>query len=92
MVSSLHPKIQSSCSPNSQNRAVRATAMATRQVKQPPMICSARSLSPSPMAMAALGAPPWAISMVNAPMRYTTGKQRPMPVRASAPTWGIWPI
>ncbi len=92
MVSSLHPKIQSSCSPNSQNRPVKATAMATRQVKQPPMICSARPLSPSPMAMAALGAPPWATSMVKALIRYTTGKHSPTPVRARAPTWGIWPM
>ena len=48
--------------------------------------------SPSPMAMAALGAPPWATSMVKALIRYTTGKHSPTPVRARAPTWGIWPM
>ena len=44
-------------------------AVPIRQVKQLPMIFSAFSLFPSPMAMAARGAPPWATSMVKAPMR-----------------------
>ena len=50
------------------------------------MIVSARRFSPSPMAMAARGAPPWATSMVKAVIRQITGKHSPTPVRATRPT------
>ena len=92
MVSSLHPKIHSSGSPQSQNAAVSTTAVATRVVKQLPMISWARSLFPSPMAIAALGAPPWAMSIVKAVMSVTMGRHRPTPVSATRPTSGIWPM
>ena len=69
MVSALHPKSHSSFSPQIQKAAVNARAVAARQMKQFPIISSALPSSPSPMAMAARGAPPWAMSMVKAPMR-----------------------
>ena len=49
-------------------------------------------LSPSPMAMAARGPPPWPPRAARAEMNMMMGKQTPSPVRAISPSAPIWPI
>ena len=44
------------------------------------------------MKMDARGEPPMPISAANAEISVITGKVTPMPVSASAPSPGIWPI
>ena len=70
----------------------RTTAKISSKLKQFPMIFSARSWSFCPMAMAARGAPPAPAIMAKALIIISMDMNRPTPVRASAPTSGMWPM
>ena len=66
--------------------------MRTNTVKLFPRIFSARSRSPFPRLMDAIGAPPLPTSIANALMSVRIGTKRPAPVSAAAPTSAMWPI
>ena len=72
--------------------SVSATEMRTNTVKLFPRIFSARSRSPFPRLMDAIGAPPLPTSIANALMSVRIGTKRPAPVSAAAPTSAMWPI
>ena len=55
-------------------------------------ISFARSLSPSPIALAASGAPPPETKAENAAISVIIGEQSPSPPRAAAPTSGMLPM
>ena len=65
--------------------AVAMTARVISRAVEPPRMRLARSLSPSPMAMAARGAPPCPARPASAAMNMVMGKQTPRPVRARSP-------
>ena len=60
--------------------------------KQPPRIFSAESLSPLPMDMDALGAPPALTNAAKAEIIMIIGRQTPTPVSARLPSTDICPI
>ena len=78
--------------PNSRITAVSTAAIRTSMVVQLPNIFSAVSLSPFPIMMDALGAPPMLTNAAKAEMAIIRGMVTPTPVSALGPTSAIWPI
>ena len=66
--------------------------MITSMVVQLPRTCSAWSFSPFPRRMEARGAPPILTRAAKAEMHRISGMVTPTPVRAVAPTSGMWPM
>ena len=72
--------------------AVKTAATARRAEKQLPSIFSAVFLSPLPIKMLALGAPPMPTRYAKAETIIIIGKHTPTPVRAVAPISAMCPI
>ena len=72
--------------------AVRTAEITICAVKQLPRVFSADAWSPLPIKIEARGAPPYPMNAANAVTIIISGMQTPTPVRAAAPTPGMWPI
>ena len=59
---------------------------------QLPRMRSAAALSPRPIAIDARAAPPEEANAANAVTSMMTGRHTPIPVSASVPSPGMWPI
>ena len=71
---------------------IRTTPVISVRVKEVPMMPSARSSSPLPLAMEHRGGPPVPMRLEKAVMAVITGKATPTPVRAAELAPGILPI
>ena len=83
--------IQSTSSLTAYAIAVRSKPVATSMKAAFPMYLWARSLSPSPLAMAKSGDPPFPNRFWNAVMIVIMGNASPIPVSANEPAPGMWP-
>ena len=91
-VFSLAPKASRKSLFQINSTAVKITEIVICIAKQVPKIFSADSLSPLPIEIDALGAPPFPTNAANADTIKISGIQTPTPVRANAPTLGICPM
>ena len=86
---SLAPKARSRSRSKISSSAVKTTDMTICMEKQPPSIFSAEPLSPLPMDIDALGAPPALTNAANAEIIMIIGRHTPTPVSARLPSPGI---
>ena len=86
---SLAPNARSRSRSKISSSAVKTTDMTICMEKQPPSIFSAESLSPLPMDIDALGAPPALTNAANAEIIIIIGRHTPTPVSARLPSPGI---
>ena len=92
MVFSLAPKAMRKSRFQTNRMTVSTRETAICREKQLPNVFSADSLSPRPMKMVARGAPPFPTRAAKADTIMMRGMQTPTPVRAMAPSPGMWPM